>query len=156
MQPQLQSVEWEAPEHYHEEKKSDWYRALGILTVTAAAASILLGNPLLGILIVLAGVVMALLANREPPVIPFAVTTRGVRVNDVLYPYSTLESYHIDTENSYQPLLLVKSDRLFMPLIIMPLPGEYIDEVESIVELRLKNEHLEEPFASKLLEFFGF
>ncbi len=156
MQPQLSSVEWEAPEHYHEDKRSDWYWALGILTLTAAVASFLLGNPLFGVLIILAGIVMALLASREPPIIPFAVTTRGIRVGDVLYPYSTLESYHIETEHSVEPLLIVKSERLFMPLIIIPLPGEYIDEVESIVRLRLRTEHLEEPFATKLLEFFGF
>lgn len=156
MQPQLQSVTWEAPEHYHNEKRGDWYWALGIITVCSAFASIFLGNPLLGILIILAGAVMALVSSRQPAVLPFAVTTRGVRIGEVLYPYGTLESYCIDAENTYAPLLLVKSERVFMPLIIMPIPEEYIDEVESIIEQRLPQEHLEEPFAYKLLEFLGF
>ncbi len=156
MQPQLQSVTWEAPEHYHTEKKGDWYWALGILTVTAAFAAIFLGNPLLGILIIVGGAVMAMLASREPAVIPFAVTTRGVRVNNRLYPYGTLESYCIDTESAVDPLLIIKSEHMFMPLIVIPLPEEYIDEVESLIEPRLQQEHLEEPFATKLLEFFGF
>lgn len=156
MQPQLQSVTWEAPEHYHNDKKADWYWALGILTVTAAFAAIFLDNPLFGILIIVGGAVMALLASREPAIIPFAVTTRGIRVNNTLYPYSTLDSYCIDTENTIDPLLIVKSEQFFMPLIIIPLPEEYIDEVESIIEPRLSQEHLEEPFANKLLEFLGF
>ncbi len=156
MQPQLQSVTWEAPEHYYVEKKNDWYWALGILTVTAAFASIFLGNPLLGILIIIAGAITALLSSRVPNIIPFAVTTRGIRINDTLYPYGTLESYCIDTENSYASVLLIKSERMFMPLIVVPLPEEYIEEVESIIETRLPQEHLEEPFAQKMLEFLGF
>lgn len=156
MNPELQSITWDAPEHYHVEKKSDWFWALGILAFTSAFASIFLGNFLFGILIIVAAGSMALLANREPAIIPFAVTTRGVRVNELLYPYSTLESYHIDTENSQEPILIVKSKQMFMSLIIIPIPEEYIDDVESIIEQRLVNEDLEEPFAHKIMEFFGF
>ena len=43
-----------------------------------------------------------------------------------------------------------------MPLIIMPIPEDHIDDIESIIESRLPEEHLEEPLAHKILEFFGF
>lgn len=156
MDPSLQSVAWEAPEHYHIEKRSDWFWALWIIVITASFASFFLGNFLLGILIVIAGATMALLANRKPPVIPFAVTTRGVRVGDAFYPYASLESYHIETENSNEPLLLIKSQKLFMHLIVIPLPDDYIEDVESIIEQRLTPEDLEEPLSHKILELFGF
>jgi hypothetical protein len=38
----------------------------------------------------------------------------------------------------------------------MPIPEEFIDEIEAILEPRLAEEHLEEPLAHKLLEIFGF
>ena len=99
---------------------------------------------------------MAILATREAKVVAYAVTQRGLRVNDVLYPYTTLESYFIEDDEVTEAQLLIKSSKLFMPLIIMPLPSEHIDDIEDIISERLPEEHLEEPFANKLLEFFGF
>ena len=156
MVDQLRGVTWEALEHHHGEKGSDWFWALGIVVVASAAASILLGNTLLGILILVGGSVMAMLAMREPKIVPYAVTLRGIRVEDKLYPYSTLESFYIDEEDPLGPQLLAKSEKMFMPLIVMPIPEEYIEDIEDILASRLPEEHLEEPFANKLLEFFGF
>ena len=150
------AVTWEAPEHHHIEKRSDWFWVLGILAIAGAGAAIFFGNMLFAILIIIGASVTALLGLREPRIIPFAVTQRGLRIDDTLYPYSTLESFYIDEDNPMGPQLLAKSERFFMPLIVMPIPEEYIDEVEEIIEIRLPEEHLEEPFAHKLLEFFGF
>ena len=43
-----------------------------------------------------------------------------------------------------------------MPLLILPLPLDLQDEIEDIIAERLPEQHLEEPFAYKVLEFFGF
>lgn len=152
----LRGVTWEALEHTHGEKKSDWFWALGIVTIGASVASVLLGNSLLGIVIIISGITMSLLATREAKVISYAVTQRGLRVDDRLFPYSTLHSFYLDEDEPLGPQLLVRSEKMFMPLIIMPIPEEYMDEIEDIVSSRLPEEHLEEPFANKLLEFFGF
>lgn len=156
MAEQIRAITWEAPEHHHIEKGSDWFWVLGIVAITSSVAAFFFGNFLLALLIVIAALVVTLVANRAPEIIPFAVTARGLRVNNVLYPYSTLESFYIDEEDPKGAQLLAKSKRLFMPLIIMPIPEEYIDDIEDIIEGRLPEEHLEEPFANKILEFFGF
>tara|TARA_B100000745_G_scaffold237418_2_gene160329 strand:+ start:1539 stop:2009 length:471 start_codon:yes stop_codon:yes gene_type:complete len=156
MDEQVKSVSWEAYEHAHTEKGSDWFWALGIITIAVTVAAILLGNVLFGILIFVAGCVTALHANREPQIIEHAVTSRGVQVGEKMYPYSTLDVFYIDEEDPLGPQLLIRSQKLFMPLIIMPLPEEYVDDIEELVASRIPEEFLEEPFANKLLEFFGF
>ncbi|MFT7507791.1 MAG: hypothetical protein ACI92I_000959 [Acidimicrobiales bacterium] len=156
MSEQVRSIAWEAYEHHHTEKGSDWFWVLGIITLAVTITSILLGNLLFGILIFIAGLVTALHAKREPKVIPFAITQRGLRIDDKLYPYSTLESFFIDDEHPHGPQLLAQSEKLFMPLLMMPIPEEYADEIEDILASRLPEEHLEEPVATKILEFFGF
>ena len=153
---QIRGITWEALEHDHGEKTSDWFWALGIVTAGATIASILFGNTLLGLVILISGAVMTILSMREPKVIPYAVTQRGIRIEDKLYPYSTLESYFIEEEDPKGPLLLVKSEKTLMPLLVMPIPDEYIDEIEIILAGRLPEEHLEEPLANKILDFFGF
>lgn len=150
------AVTWEAPEHHHVEKGNDWFWALGILGVAAVVAAIMFGNTLFGVLLAVATITLGIAASQAPAIVQFAVTARGIRIGDQLFPYSTLESFYIDEDHPLGPELLVKSKRTFMPLIVMPIPEEYIEEIESILETRLPEEYLEEPFFNKLLEFFGF
>ena len=150
------AITWEAPEHHHIEKSGDWFWVLGIITIAATIAAMFFGNIMFALVLALSGGVLSLSAAKRPKIIPFAVTVRGVRINDELFPYSTLESYYIDEENPTGPQLLVRSSRLFMPLLILPIPDEYIDDIETLLKEKLDEEHLEEPLFHKLLEFFGF
>ena len=81
---------------------------------------------------------------------------RGIRIGDRLYPYTTLEAYHIDEENEQGPQLIVLSKKRFMPLFVLPLPAEYIDDVEDIITGKLEERFLEEPILMTLLEKIGF
>ena len=152
----LSGVTWEAPEHHHLERGSDWFWVLGIVAGCAFVATLLFGNFLFALVILLGACVMALMAGKRPAVLPFAVTTRGLRVGDTLYPYSTLDAYCIDEQGPMGPQLLVRSRRLFMPLIIIPVPDEYVDDISFLIRDRLPEEDIEEPLANKLLELFGF
>ncbi len=152
----ITSVAWEALEHMHGPKGADWFWVLGIVTLAVSVAAIVLGNALFGILILIAGGVVGLSATRPAKVIPYEVTTRGVREGSFVYPYNTLETFYIDEQNPVGPQLLIRSKKLFMPLLILPLPPDYVDEVEALIASRLPEEHLEEPLSNKVLEFFGF
>lgn len=156
MAEQVRAVVWEAYEHQHAPKQSEWFWILGIMTLSISVASIVLGNPLFGILTFIGGLVVAILATRDPKIIAYAVTQRGLRIDDKLYPYTTLDSFCIDEETISGPKLLIKSTKLFMPLLVIPLPEDTMEEIENIIAERLPEEHIEEPFAHKLLEFFGF
>lgn len=150
------SVYWEAPEHHHNEKTSDWYWILSIIAIAGSVTSIILGNVLFGVVIILGAMTVFVTSHRKPRVIEFEVSERGIRIEDTLYPYATLESYYLDEENHINPQLIAKSKKMFIPLIIIPIPDEYITEIENIVSSRIPEEHLEEPFSHRLLEFVGF
>lgn len=150
------AVTWEAPEHHHVEKGSDWFWVLGLIAGGGAIAALVLGNVLFSIVVLLGAIIMALFALNDPRVIPFAVTARGVRIGTMIHTYNTLESYCIDEEHERGPQLLVKSARMFMPLLILPLPKEHVDSVEDLIAARLPEEELEEPLSNRVLEFFGF
>lgn len=150
------SIYWEAPEHTHIEKTSNWYWSLGIIALTGAIASIILGNVLFGIIILLGAFTMFLTGNKLPRIIPYEVSVHGVIVDNELHPYVALDSYFLDETNTVNPQLIVKPKKLFTQLIIAPVPVEYVDHIEDILRPRLPEEHLEEPIAHKILEFFGF
>ena len=151
-----QAVVWEAPEHHHYEKTSDWFWVLGIIALGASIAVFFLGNFLLALLIIIGAGVIALIASREPEILEFAVTLRGVKLGDTIHPYNTLESYYLDEDDPDRPQLLIKSTQLFSPLLVIPIPAEYIDDIEDLLATRLEEEELEEPLSHKILEFFGF
>jgi len=131
-----QAITWEAPEHHHIEKSSDWFWALGIIAVAGAATAIFLGNVLFGIVIVLGAAVMFI---------------------DELHPHASLESFYIDAEHEHGPHLLIRSQqKTFDSLLVIPIPEEYMEDIDELLGSRLPEEHLEEPLSHRVLEFFGF
>lgn len=156
MEPAPRAITWEAPEHHHVEKGNDWFFALFIVIFALVIVAILFNNVLFALLIGLAGGALAVSAARRPNIIPYAVTVRGVRIDDRLYPHSTLESYHIDEDDPRGPQLLVRSNKKLMPLMVLPIPADHVDDIESILKTKIAEEELEEPFLIKVLELFGF
>lgn len=156
MEPTLRSITWEAPQHHHVEKGNDWFFALAIIILALVIAAVLFDSVLFALLIGLSGGALAVSAAKRPAIIPYAITVRGIRIEDRLYPFSTLDSYHIDEEDPRGPQLLVKSEKRLMPLIVIPLPPDHVDEIEDILKEKLEEEELMEPFLVKVLELFGF
>jgi hypothetical protein len=156
MEESVSSIYWEAPEHVHIEKTNDWYWMLWIIAIAGSVASIIFGNVLFGVVILLAAMTMFIISHRKPRTIPFEVSFRGIRIKEDLYPYTTLESFSIDEEHPHGIHLIIKQKKLFSSLLIIPLPEEYTDAIEDIVALRLREEHLKEPIAHHILEYLGF
>jgi len=156
MARQAQTIAWEAAAHHHAERGSDWYWALGIVAAVGATIAVIFGNILFALVIALSATVMVLVSRREPRMIPIEITPRGVRVDERLHPYATLESFCIDEESPRGPQLLLKSRGLFQQLIVLPLPSEAVEEIDDILAERLPEERLEDSLAQHVLEFLGF
>ena len=156
MEEVTHTVTWEASSHERNEKGHDWFWGLGVLAFAAATAAFIFGDVLFGIVILLGAMTTAIFANHEPKQVQYAIFARGIQIGETAYPYTALDSFYLDEENINGPQLLIKAKSTFMPLIIMPVPKEYIDDIEDLVGARLPEEELEEPISKRLLEFFGF
>ena len=152
----LRSISWEAPEHHHVEKGNDWYFSLAIVVVALVISAILLNDVIFALFLGLAGGALAISAARKPSIIPFSVSVRGVKIEDELHEFANLESYFIDEEDPRGPQLLLKSRRRIMPLIVLPIPRDHVDDIEQILKAKLAEDYLEEPLFMKILELFGF
>ncbi|MFC1732229.1 hypothetical protein ACFL6I_18125, partial [candidate division KSB1 bacterium] len=98
---------------------------------------------------------VALFAAKKPHLIHFEINRRGVAIDDVLYPFNTLESFWIDEDEHGHLTLIIKSERVIMPYIVIPIYDE-VDEIRDILLSKLEEEELHEPISHKVLEFFGF
>jgi hypothetical protein len=156
MEPALRGIAWEAPQHHHVEKGNEWFFALFIIVAALVAAAIILDNVMFALLLGLAGGAIAISAAKRPAIVPYAVTVRGVKVEDELFPFAALKSFHLDEEDPRGPQLLIKTIRRTTPLLVLPIPVDHIDDIESILKEKLPEEEIHEPLGLKILELFGF
>ena len=149
-------MEWDAPEHEHKERSADWFWVAGIIVVALALVSIIFGNIIFGILILVCAGSLALFINRAPDNIHIAITDKGIVREKTLYPYDSLESFWIDVDHPHKKIIL-KSKRPLMPLIIAPL-ADNLDAMRVRSELikELPEQYHSLPLAEKILEYLGF
>jgi len=150
-------ISWQGYEYTHHEKSSDWFWALGIVALSSAVTAIIFKNILFALLILIGAFTVALFAAKKPHLIHFEVTRRGVSIDDVLYPFTTLESFWIDEDEHGHLSLILKSQRVVMPYIIIPLSEAIeFEDIRNVLLEKLDEEELNEPISHKILEFFGF
>jgi hypothetical protein len=151
----MKPIAWQVYEFEHNEKTSDWFWIVGIIGVTLAVVAIIFDNTLFAGLIVMATVSIIVFGNKEPHLLDCEINKKGIRVHKTFYPYSNLEAFNV-TEG-YSPKLLLKSSKLLMPLISIPIGNIHPDEISPILNEVLKlDEKLKEPFAHLLMDYLGF
>jgi hypothetical protein len=148
---------WEAYEHEHIERGSDWYWALGIIAVCAAVTSIIFSNFLFALLIVVAAGTIGIIASRPPELHEFEISEKGIRIGKNMHAYDTVVSFWVDEER-IDPQLLVDTTTFLSPNLIIPIGDmdpeiirEYLREHSKAEEIPMT-----EPIAHKILEIFGF
>ncbi len=148
-------ITWNAPEHFHSEKGSDWYWAVGIITVALSAVAFIFGNFITGVFVLVAAVALVLHAAHPPRQVYHEINDRGLMVDKTFYPFLSLESFWIP-HDEMPAKMVIKSRKFLMPFIIV-----YIEEIdpEEIREVMLRyiaeTEHREH-FLHRMLEKFGF
>ncbi|MFH1402364.1 MAG: hypothetical protein ABIG87_01925 [Patescibacteria group bacterium] len=136
-------IKWQALEYEYQQKTAEWFWAVWIIALGAAIASFLFNNILFGIFILLSAFSLSLFASRKPSLINFCLTKKGIRINEKLIPFSELQSFWIEENNSdqnKQAKILFRSQKKSSPYIIILL-SENID-TDEIKEYLLR--HLEE------------
>lgn len=149
-------IEWTAHEYEYKERSQDWFWAVGIVAISIAVASVIFGNIIFGILVIIAAFALTLFINREPETVSVTVNEFGVTKGRVHYPYETLHSFWIELEHSH-PKIMLRSEKFFMPLIIIPLSEDAdVDKIHDTLSEFISEEHHAPPLVERLLEYLGF
>ncbi|OHB04327.1 MAG: hypothetical protein A3B14_02555 [Candidatus Zambryskibacteria bacterium RIFCSPLOWO2_01_FULL_45_21] len=150
------ALQWNTLEYEHRERGSDWFWAVGILTVAIAITSIIFNNVLFAIVILLSGFTLALFAARHPKSVEITIDEKGVRLDSYFYPYHSLESFWVDDRGEGQHKILIKSQKLIMPYIVVPIEEVSSEEVRETLSKYLPEVFHAESNLQKLLERLGF
>lgn len=149
------ALRWSAYEHDNIERGNDWYWALGIVALSVAVTSILFGDFLFALLIVVAGGTLAMMARTPAQLAHFELSDRGIRINGKLHRFDEVLSFWVEDEHDGRPLLLVDTTKILSPNMIIPI--ETIDPalIRAFLKEHAEEKHMKEPMAHKVLEFFG-
>lgn len=123
MTPEGGEISWEVLTHVHRERTNDWYWALGLSAVVAAALSIWLGNLLFGVLILLCAGSIGALAMRGPREHNVTIDPRGLSVDGTLYPYRALKSFWVVDDPEYLRLYITTRG-IITPHMMFPLESQ--------------------------------
>jgi hypothetical protein len=157
--PELKSspplIKWEALEYEYVPKSNNWFWTIGIISVSLSVASILLGNILFAILVLIAGFAVILAGIRRPKKISFSLTAQGLQIEKRLFPYENLKSFWIHYEPPYKKLLTIEPKKFFIPIISVPLGDINPNIVREHLLKFLKEERTAESFIQTIIRLTG-
>lgn len=151
-------IVWEAFEYDHTPKSADWYWAVGIIAVSITLISILLGNIIFAIVVVVSTFALIVASRRHPHLVTFELNKTGVFIGPDLKPYGTLRSFWVE-DNSHldlQSKLFFKPKSKTGQLIVIPIEEVDPVEVRDFLLHNLLEEKLEEPLMQIIMEKLGF
>ena len=147
--------EWEADGYVFEEKSGDWYWALGIIAVAAAIASILFGNVILALLIIVASGVLALTTMKRPQLHRFRITDEGVMIDENMYVYDHIISFsvleYIDPERA--PALSIRTHYLLAPHLLIPIVGPDPVDIYEFFANHIEEGRHDESLVDRIIDF---
>lgn len=154
---QMSPLSWETYEYEPRERSADWFWAVGIITVAIAITAIIFNNVLFGLVVIIGGFALSIFAARPPRLIDIDINDEGIRTDRHFYPYRTLESFWIDDQGK-NPKILIKSQRLIMPYIIVHINVDEvgIDRIRRYLVRNLPEVFHGESVFEKIIERLGF
>lgn len=150
-----EKIEWLAPEYDHKEQSVDWFWALGVIVVTTAVTSIIIKNYFFAILMVLGGILLAYFSTQKPGMLDYELNEKGFKVRNRLYPYENIKSFWV--QEKPKPLFFINTERIFMPIVVMPLYPNITNKVrQKMLDNNVPEEEMKEHHHIKIMENLGF
>lgn len=120
--PLPQFLSWEAPEFDTYKKSRGWHVALFGIAGLLIFITVLLENYTAAAFFGIAAAVVYLYGNKEPRVLTFAISGKGIEIAGRLYVYESLRSFWIFYEpHARRSELSLRSNKTLMPYIRIPL-----------------------------------
>ena len=113
-------LHWQAPEHEPLELGPRSRMIVTTLLIAIIAYALYTNSPLMAITFILIGVVGYLSLYREPRVLSFLVTAKGIIAGNEFYEFDAIESFFIYTEPPFENILSIRTNGRLVPSVHIP------------------------------------
>ena len=151
-------MKWEAPEYDHHEKSPSWYWASIIVAVLMVAFAVSQKNLLFSFFVIVGEVLTIIWANREPDIVPFAVTEKGVHIGDHrFHSYNEIHSYSVGEgiHEDWDELILHMHNHFRQPVKVK-VPKHHVDTLHGHFQGRVVQRKHDESLVDTLQKFLRF
>ena len=128
--------QWNAPEFEVYEKSSRWYLIGGIFILSLVIYALLTNGPIMAITFILIGIVGYIHLQRDPRIITFSITSKGVIADKEMYSYENIYSFWIFYDPNHTKTISLHTKASMLPFVHIPL-GE--QDPVYLRKLMLKN-----------------
>jgi len=151
----VEKLDWSALEYEEKERTNDWFWALGVIVVAGSITSIIFANYFFAALLVISGVLLGFFAIKKPEMVTYELNNKGLKIKNRLYPYEKMKAFFVQTER--KPILFIKSERYFMPVLAIPIEFGHAHGIRNILlNKEVTEEKMEEHAYEKIMEHLGF
>jgi len=150
-----EKLTWSALEYEEKERSTDWFWALGVIVVAGSITSIIYANYFFAMLIIIGGILLGFFAIKKPETVPYELNEKGLKIKTRLFPYDTIKSFWV--QDGGKPTLFIKSARMFLPMLSIPITEELTEKVKNIfLSKNVAEEEMKEHPSDKIMESLGF
>lgn len=125
---------WQAPEHEPLELGPRSQLVVTILLIAIIAYALYTNSPLMAITFILIGVVGYLSLYREPRMIAFLVTDRGIIAGNEFYEFDSIQSFFIYRDAPFQNILSIRTTGKLVPYVHIPVQPNDIEMLRDTLD----------------------
>lgn len=149
-------LEWTALEYEEKERGNDWFWALGVIVAAGAITSFIYNNYFFSLFLIIGGILLGVFAVKKPDLVFYELNEKGLKIKNRLYPYENIKSFWVK-RGEEKPMLFIKSERLFMPIISLPIDPNHAEEIKSaMLSKNITEEEMKEHVSEKIMDSLGF
>lgn len=115
---------WRAPEFEVYEKSARWYLAGAAFILTIVIYALYANSPIMAVTFILIGIVGFIHLQKDPRIIDFAITTKGLLADKQLYAYENIYSFWIFYQEPNIRIISLHTKASALPYVHIPLHEE--------------------------------
>lgn len=151
-----EKIEWSALEYEEKERGNDWFWALGVIVVAGSIASFIYGNLFFGLLLIISGILLGSFAIKKPDLVFYEINQKGLKIKNRLYAYEKIKAFYVKNDIE-KPTLFIRSERLFMPVLSIPIKQNDAEEIKNfMLTNNVPETEIKEHISEKIMESLGF
>ncbi|NTW26846.1 MAG: hypothetical protein HGA36_00765 [Candidatus Moranbacteria bacterium] len=116
--------QWKAPEFEVYEKSARWYLIFAIFIVLMVIYALYTNGPIMAITFILLGIVGYIYLQKDPRVITFSITTKGIIADKEMYLFENINSFWIFYDPPHTKTISLHTKASMLPFVHIPLRDE--------------------------------
>ena len=145
-------IKWTFSEYIKHNRSRSWYFWAILIAGAIIVHSLLTGNWLFALIIIMIGIIMVINQQQNPRQMEFEIDHQGIRLGDKEYEYTQLSKFWIIYQPPHAKNVYFDFKSPFAPRLSIPLEKQNPVEVKSFLRQYLEEdlEQEEEPFSDAM------